>query len=249
MRCIRIKKHLQPVGGGGGLLSNNQLKIIAMLSMLIDHAGVMIFPGNQFLRIIGRLSFPIFAYMIAEGAFYTRSKIKYLFGILWLGLLCQLVFYAFSGSLYQGILITFSLSVAVIAGADGYLKTRDAAHFALMIAAICVFAWAAVTAPVVLERRGYYLDYGAVGAALPVALYFCRGKAQKLMASAVILALMASMSPSYQWYALIALPLLATYSGKRGSARLKYMFYVFYPAHFAFLGVLYVVAAAIKQAT
>ena len=108
-----------------------------------------------------------------------------------------------------------------------------------------------------LNADSHLLDVGCgagrvlaffVGAALPVALYFCRGKAQKLMASAVILALMTSMSPSYQWYALFALPLLATYSGKRGSARLKYMFYVFYPAHFAFLGVLYVVAAAIKQA-
>ena len=47
-------------------LTNNQLKIIAMLSMLADHIGVQLFPDLQILRIIGRLALPIFAYMIAE---------------------------------------------------------------------------------------------------------------------------------------------------------------------------------------
>lgn len=53
---------------GSLLLSGNQLKIIAMITMLIDHIGVNLFPSVTILRVIGRLSFPIFAYMIAEGA-------------------------------------------------------------------------------------------------------------------------------------------------------------------------------------
>lgn len=57
-------------------LSNNALKIIAMLSMLIDHTGLMIFPEYKIFRIIGRLAFPIFAYMIAEGCFYTKKQKK-----------------------------------------------------------------------------------------------------------------------------------------------------------------------------
>ena len=55
-------------------LTNNQLKLIAMLSMLIDHVGMLLFPGVRVLRIIGRLAFPIFAYMIAEGCAHTRSR-------------------------------------------------------------------------------------------------------------------------------------------------------------------------------
>ena len=60
-------------------LTNNQLKIIAMISMLIDHIGVAMFPNVMILRIIGRLAFPIFAYMIAEGCFYTKNKARYFF--------------------------------------------------------------------------------------------------------------------------------------------------------------------------
>ena len=58
-------------------LSGNQLKIIAMLTMLVDHIGVQLFPECIILRIIGRLSLPIFAYMIAEGCLHTRNRPKY----------------------------------------------------------------------------------------------------------------------------------------------------------------------------
>lgn len=61
---------------GSLLLSGNQLKIIAMITMLIDHIGVNLFPSVTIMRVIGRLSFPIFAYMIAEGCRYTRDRKK-----------------------------------------------------------------------------------------------------------------------------------------------------------------------------
>ena len=47
-------------------LSGNALKIIAAISMVIDHTGMLIFPGEDIFRIIGRLAFPIFAFFIAE---------------------------------------------------------------------------------------------------------------------------------------------------------------------------------------
>ena len=58
-------------------LSGNQLKLLAAFCMLIDHAGVLLFPHVFALRIIGRVSFPIFALMIAEGCRYTRHKLKH----------------------------------------------------------------------------------------------------------------------------------------------------------------------------
>ena len=99
-------------------LTNNQLKIIAMISMLIDHIGVQIFPHVLIFRIIGRLAFPIFAYMIAEGCFYTKNKARYLLMVFGLGFICQLVFYFFMNSLYQGILMTFTLSIICIYAID-----------------------------------------------------------------------------------------------------------------------------------
>ena len=58
-------------------LTNNQLKIIACISMLFDHLGFMVFPKLIIFRILGRLAFPIFAFMIAEGCYYTRNKLKH----------------------------------------------------------------------------------------------------------------------------------------------------------------------------
>jgi hypothetical protein len=90
-------------------LTNNQLKIIACISMLIDHLGVSIFPGVPVLRIIGRLAFPIFAYMIAEGCRYTKNRAKYLGIMAAMALAFQIVYFVFMNDLYQGILVTFSL--------------------------------------------------------------------------------------------------------------------------------------------
>ena len=59
------------------LISGNQLKILAAIFMVIDHVGLMFFPSMIIFRCIGRLSMPIFAFMISEGARYTRNKLKY----------------------------------------------------------------------------------------------------------------------------------------------------------------------------
>ena len=59
------------------ILNGNTLKIIAAIAMLCDHVGLMFFPQVSIFRIIGRLAFPIFAFMIAEGAHYTKRKARY----------------------------------------------------------------------------------------------------------------------------------------------------------------------------
>ena len=52
------------------------LKLIAIISMLIDHIGAILFPSSEVLRIIGRLAFPIFAFIIVEGYFHTKNLKK-----------------------------------------------------------------------------------------------------------------------------------------------------------------------------
>ena len=54
-------------------LSGNQLKVIAMVTMAIDHIGAYLLPQAMWMRIIGRLAFPIYAFLIAEGCRHTRS--------------------------------------------------------------------------------------------------------------------------------------------------------------------------------
>ena len=71
-------------------LSRDVLKLIAILSMLIDHVGKLFFPNILFLQIVGRLAFPIFAFFIAEGFYYTRNKVKYFFTILVFAVIAQI---------------------------------------------------------------------------------------------------------------------------------------------------------------
>ena len=118
MFCNAITEVKESSRGG---LSGNALKIIAAITMLIDHVGIMFFPGVAIFRIIGRLSFPIFAFMIAEGCRYTRNKLRYFAGIFTLATLCQLVYFIYNGDTYMSVLVTFSLSILTVY-ALGYFK-------------------------------------------------------------------------------------------------------------------------------
>ena len=97
-----------------GVLTGNQLKIIALITMTIDHIGKLIFPQYRVLRVIGRLAFPIFAFMIAEGCKYTKSSKSYLASIVTLAAVCQITLCVAEKSLHQNILVTFTLSIILI---------------------------------------------------------------------------------------------------------------------------------------
>lgn len=71
----------------------NLLKLIAMVTMLIDHCGKMLFPQYRIMRVIGRIAFPIYAYCIAAGCVYTRNPLRYFKRIVLLALISQ-PFYA-----------------------------------------------------------------------------------------------------------------------------------------------------------
>lgn len=68
-----------------GILNGNHLKLIAAFTMLLDHAGILLFPRVTLFRILGRLAYPIYAYMIAEGCRYTRNKLRYFLMVFGLG--------------------------------------------------------------------------------------------------------------------------------------------------------------------
>ena len=214
-------------------LTNNQLKIIAMLSMLVDHIGVQLFPDLQILRIIGRLALPIFAYMIAEGCYYTKNRVKYLSLIAILAALCQIVYFIADGSLYLGILVVFSLSICIIFSIDEFLKKKNAVSFLVVLLTVGFVIFLTFACPKLLYSYWFAIDYGIYGIILPVVIYFAKGKWMKLISAAIVLAALATTLPSYQWYALAALPLLCLYNGQRGKANLKYLFYIFYPTHLA----------------
>ncbi len=70
-------------------MTGNQLKIIALIAMTCDHVGKILLPQIGILQIVGRLAFPIFAYMIAEGCVHTKSKKRYLLTMMGLAAICD----------------------------------------------------------------------------------------------------------------------------------------------------------------
>ncbi len=68
------------------------LKIIALITMFIDHIGSVIFPNHFWLRYIGRIAFPIYAFLISEGLKKTSNIKKYLINLLMLAVTSE-IFY------------------------------------------------------------------------------------------------------------------------------------------------------------
>ena len=227
-------------------LNNNQLKIIAMISMVLDHVGLVFSPRVQIFRILGRLAFPIYAYMIAEGCAHTRNRKRYLGMILGMGLVCQIVYLIFMGSIYQGILITFSLSIGIIYALEGFIRNKKPRRRILMILAVLFILFLGVVCPILFEEYGFDIDYGIWGIFLPVLIYFAPNKLAKLISCAVLLCAMACFSRTTQWFALLTIPLLALYNGERGKLKMKYFFYIFYPLHLVIIYGILILLTIIK---
>lgn len=204
-------------------LTGNQLKIIAMITMTCDHVGMQLFPQLLWLRMIGRLAMPIYAYMIAEGCRYTRDRKKYFWRLFGLGALCQIVYFVAMDSLYMCILITFSLSVLMISAAGRVREGHSWAIFAGMTTAVFFLC---TVLPDLLPGTDYDIDYGLQGVLLPLLIY--EAGTRGLLAG---LALVALRYGGIQWLSFLAVPLLLLYNGQRGKANIGKLFYWYYPIH------------------
>lgn len=213
------------------ILSGNQLKIIALIAMTCDHVGLQLLPQFGFLRIIGRLALPIYAFMIAEGCFYTRDRKKYLIRLLAMAAVCQVVYFVAMGSLYQCILVTFSLSVCLIYLFDRAARKRDVVSVLTALTGGTGVYLVCEILPGVLHGTDFAVDYGFLGVLLPVLVYFGKGRAGKLLWLSAGLVLLALDYGGTQWWALAAVILLAAYSGRRGKWRIGNLFYIYYPLH------------------
>ena len=203
-------------------LTGNQLKIIAMITMTCDHVGLQLLPQWEFLRILGRLALPIYAWMIAEGCRHTRSRRKYLMRLASMAALCQIVYFVAMGSLYMCILVTFCLSIGLIR----VWEDRSAPWLTLLVTLGVFFI--CVVLPELLP--GFYVDYGLTGVLLPVFVYFGKSKIRSVCFGLLLLALTYGGT---QWWAFAAVPLLMLYNGQKGTASIGRLFYWYYPVHLA----------------
>ena len=203
-------------------LTGNQLKLLAMIAMTCDHVGLQLLPQLPVLRLIGRLALPIYAFLIAEGCRHTRSCGRYLFRMAAMAALCQMVYFVAMGSLYQCILVTFSLSIGLIRLSE---ELKDGKAWPFYAATAAAF-FLCVVLPDLWTGTDFAIDYGLPGVLLPLFIY--HGGTKGLVAGLVILALSLG---GIQWFALAAVPLLLAYNGQRGMGKLGWLFYWYYPLH------------------
>ena len=219
-------------------LSGNALKIIACISMVVDHVGLMLLPNEIWLRYIGRIAFLIFAFLISEGCCYTKNKLKYFLSILTLGVICQIGFdVVYKNLIYLGVLLTFSLSIILIYLLQFTKKVfinKSKSYLKILAPVLLVFA---ISGCYFLTEKVSF-DYGFMGIMLPVicSLFDYDNKSslkvKKLLfiIGAVIYYLQSDLKEIIV-YSLLSIPLVLLYNGERGSKKLKYFFYAFYPAH------------------
>ncbi len=215
-------------------LSNNFIKLIAIISMTIDHIGLMLLNDFTPFRIIGRLAFPIFAYFISEGCFFTKNKKKYFMQVFLVGSISQIIYFIATGDRYLNILLTFSFSILII---SAYIKFSKEEKGRIYFAVVLLSVFIIVS---LLEMYGIYFDYGFIGIITPLFVFVAPTKEKKIIYTAIMLILLSlnSQGNYVQFFSLFALPILYFYNGKRGKYNLKGFFYLFYPIH---LGVLYLI--------
>ncbi len=225
-------------------LSGNALKFIAAFCMAADHVGVVLFPREEIFRIVGRLAFPLFAYMLAEGCVHTRNKRKHFLLLFSFASVCQIGYTVFTQDTYMSILITFSIAILLIYALEFFKNTLFSdKHLVLKILTGVLFVAALIGT--YLLNEAVVIDYGFGGCVLPLLPTVLRkpkgadGKPWRLLdnkyvhvaAFALGLSVFAAVAGGIQWFSLLAIPLLLLYSEKRGKLKTKYFFYIFYPAH------------------
>ena len=212
-------------------LTGNQLKLIAVIAMTLDHIGLALFPQQILFRVVGRLAFPIYAYMIGEGCVHTRSMGRYFGTMAAVAAVCQAVYYVALDSLFQCVLVTFSISVALIALVKYGMEKRTAMAWTAVVCGIGLAFFITEVLPGLVPHTDFAVDYGFLGVMLPLAVYLAKGRVRKLLACGVILLALGLRIGYVQIWGLLAMPLLALYNGQRGKRKMKYFFYFYYPLH------------------
>lgn len=213
------------------------LKLIALVTMIIDHVGAIFFPQFIWLRYIGRLSMPIYAFLLVQGYMHTRNFNRYALRMGIFALLTEVPYDLLFQSTWlefqrQNILFTFLTALFVMKLLDASAKSRN----------IFMFIGA-----VILTILPYFLhfSYGVYGV-LTVLCFYLFQKYRGIDAvafAALTYGQYTQDGNTTQLYAIAAAIPVLLYNGKRGAFSLKYFFCISYPAHMLLLYAIHYVLA------
>ena len=148
------------------------LHIMAMIFMLCDHLWGTVVPGADWLTCIGRLTFPIFAFMIVEGYFHTKNLRKYVKRLLIFAILSEIPFNLAVGSrlfypIHQNVLWSFLISIGLIHWNEKVKDKQLWKRVLVIMASICIgYIGGIVT----------FVDFYNAGILTVLAFYYFRGR-------------------------------------------------------------------------
>ena len=218
-------------------LDSFTLKIIAIITMLLDHVYTYITSTGINIPIwfgyLGKLAAPIFFYLIVEGFYHTRNRKKYLyrlaiFGVVMIGIDAVI-------GIHNNIFLSLTLSILMLMIMD---YARDKEHKNMRIpAAISVLLIGALY---------MFTEASIYGFAMTLIFYFFREKKFLMAVVYIFFSLIPVFNMigqpdiyeqlflyDYQWMMVFSIILILMYNGKLGVKNnfTKWMFYVFYPMH------------------
>jgi len=203
------------------------------VTMVIDHTGFFFFPQEILFRVVGRLSFLLFAWLVANGAKHTKNINAYLGRLFIFGLLSQIP-YTMAFNSVEADYSTLNVMFTLLLGLLGIkaLKARGSKYLQLVLVTVCALA------AHIIDR-----DYGMMGVLSVVFFYLFFDDFKTLVLSQVFvyvgfvyfmigikqidLHIISIMQP----LALVSLFFVAFYNGRPGP-KAKYLFYVVYPLQF-----------------
>lgn len=231
-------------------LTSFHLHIIAMALMLCDHLWVTLVPGNDWLTDIGRIAFPIFAFMTVEGFFHTKDLKKYVKRLLFFALISEIPFnLVVAGSvfypLHQNVLWTFLIGIGLMWINEQAKDKKAWVRFLVGIGTVLMgFIIGLIT----------FVDYHYAGVMTVLAFYFFRGRNWKCFLAQLLclIYINAEILSGYEYvfeffgrewhilrqsFAILAIIPIWLYRGKQGyyNRAVKELYYRFYPAHLIIL--------------
>jgi len=205
------------------LEQSDALKLVAIISMTIDHVGAILLPHVDWLRIIGRVAFPLFAYQLAAGYLHTRNLSRYTLRLAVWGLIAQPVYMIAFGvrPWTLNIFATLLLGLLAIWGWDH----RRWWAIALPLSLTAIQLWLPEVGP----------DYGLYGVLLClVSFVLFQHRDQLVMVHGLLHILAGIMFWPSQVYAVASIPFIL-WPPRLHLRRLPRLFYAYYPAHLALL--------------
>lgn len=236
---------------GMRVLSSNALKIAAGVCMVIDHAGIVFMGNNCIMRAVGRMAFPIFAFLLVQGLLHTSNVRRYL---LRLGIFAVVSELPFDLAMHDTVWypgaqnIFFTLTVGLFAiyamesrGPIGRWRAEITLAAALLaeflrfdyglagVGIIVMFYLFEKERSGISVRSGDDMVHACSGTYVRTGLYYSwKQNLEIVLLSSLVYILCLGMN---QLYALLAMIPVNMYSGERGRMKLKYFFYLFYPVH------------------